>query len=343
VDSPHTFASFRAGPLKAARRAIGESARVLEPSTRGTTLYGVSTLLASIFISYSHADKELARALAEALRRRGLRVWIDEGELKVGDSLIERIATAIADIDFFLALVSESSRNSNWCRKELALAVTGELGREGVRVLPIRVDRAEMPPALGDVFYLELDEMNIEEVADKVVAAIPEHQAEQQERTAKRQQARQAKRRAAPSASSAPAPELEPIRIVGIVEEGVGKPRNDGSRGSALYRIPLRLSRKPSPVWARHFVETWNRPPRWTTMHRPGIASVSGDTVILDGTTMEELERYHVETLRHVVEKVNADVAEHERQERARAEREAKARRQHEQAVKEISSRLEFE
>jgi sRNA-binding protein len=60
-------------------------------------------------------------------------------------------------------------------------------------------------------------------------------------------------------------------------------------------------------------------------MHRPGIASVSYDTVILDGTTMEELERYHVETLRHVLDKVNADVAEHDHKERTRAQREAEA------------------
>jgi hypothetical protein len=85
----------------------------------------------SIFISYSHEDKELARVLARALDDLGLRVWTDEGELKVGDSLIERIATAIAEIDFFLALVSEASRGSNWCRKELALAVTGELRARG--------------------------------------------------------------------------------------------------------------------------------------------------------------------------------------------------------------------
>jgi hypothetical protein len=81
-------------------------------------------------VHYAHEDRELARALAAALAERGLQVWIDEGELKVGDSLIERIATAIAEIDFFLALVSHASRDSNWCRKELALAVTGELGRE---------------------------------------------------------------------------------------------------------------------------------------------------------------------------------------------------------------------
>jgi hypothetical protein len=309
-------------------------------------LMSVNAFVASIFISYSHADKQLARLLAEALRQRGLRVWIDEGELKVGDSLIERIATAIAEIDFFLALVSESSRTSNWCRKELALAVTGELGREGVRVLPVRVAGAEMPPALLDVFYLELDQTNIEDVAGQIAAAIPKHQEEQRESTRKRDRAATAARgpeSTMPSAPAAPAEEFEPVRIIGIVEEGVGKPRDDGSAGSALYRIPLRLSRKPSSAWAQHFVETWNHPPRFTTMHRSGIASVSGDAIILDGTRMEELERYHVETLRHVLDKVNKDVAEHEQRERARAEREAEADRQHDESVREISDRIKFE
>jgi hypothetical protein len=304
----------------------------------------MAAFIAAIFISYSHADKELARALAEALRRRGLKVWIDEGELKLGDSLIERIATAIAEVEFFLTLVSESSRNSNWCRKELALAVTGELGREGVKVLPVRVDGAEMPAALADVFDLDLTESNVEDVADEVAAAIPKHQEEERQRVASRELTSAAARRskATPSAPAA-GEDFEPIRIVGIAEEGVGRPRRDGSPGSALYRVPLRLSRTPSPEWARHFVETWNHPPQFTTMHRPGIASVSGDSIVLDGTTMEELERYHVETLRHVLAKVNTDIAAHERQERARAEREAEAKRQHEESVREVAARLKFD
>jgi sRNA-binding protein len=303
----------------------------------------VAKIIASIFISYSHEDKKLARALAEELRQRGLKVWIDEGELKVGDSLIERIATAIAEIDFFLALVSESSRNSNWCRKELALAVTGELGREGLRVLPVRVDDAEMPATLADVFYLELNASNVEEVAERIAAAIPKHQEEQRQRVATRRKTASATRRPASAPSAVASVEFEPIRIVGIVEEGVGRPRGDGSAGSALYRIPLRLSRKPSAIWARHFIETWNHPPRFTTMHRPGIASVSGDSIILDGTTMEELECYHIETLRHVLAKVNNDMAAHEREERARAEREAEAMRRHEKSVKEVAGRLKFD
>jgi sRNA-binding protein len=133
------------------------------------------------------------------------------------------------------------------------------------------------------------------------------------------------------------------MRVVGIVEEGIGRPRKDGTPGSALYRIPLRLSRRPSSTWARVLVETWNRPPRFTTMHRPGIASLSGGTIILDGTTMEELERYHVETLRHVLDKVNRDVSEHEAQERARAQREGKERREHDEAVRQLASRLKFD
>lgn len=69
---------------------------------------------------------------------------------------------------------------------------------------------------------------------------------------------------------------------------------------------------------------------------------MSGDTIILDGTTVEELERYHVTTLRVVLD-VNADVAAHKREERARAEREAEAARQHEASVREIADRVSFE
>lgn len=122
----------------------------------------------------------------------------------------------------------------------------------------------------------------------------------------------------------------EPVEIEGVIEDEVGEPRNDGSRGSGLYKVPLQLSVRPSPTWGRLFVETWNHPPRFTTMHRPGIASVVGDKIILNGTTIEEVEKHHAETLRLVVDKVNADAAvieERERKPRGRRGREAQAPR----------------
>jgi hypothetical protein len=134
-----------------------------------------------------------------------------------------------------------------------------------------------------------------------------------------------------------------PIRITGIVVDQVGRPRNDETPGSALYAVPFRLSRTPSPAWARLFVETWNSPPSWTSMHRPGIASVRADTVVLDGTTIDEVEQVHRNTLKVVVERVNQLVAEMEEKTRRIAERERQQREEHDHAIREAASRLSFD
>lgn len=110
---------------------------------------------------------------------KGAHIWLDEVELKIGDSIIERIASAIAKTDFFLVLVSKSSHNSNWCRKELALAVNGELGRKGAKVLPVRIDGAPMPDVLAGVYYLELRAQTLEKIADQIIEAISKHVREQ--------------------------------------------------------------------------------------------------------------------------------------------------------------------
>jgi hypothetical protein len=296
----------------------------------------------SIFISYAHEDQQLARDLASALAEHGMDVWIDEGELKVGDSIIERIATAIAGIDFFLALVSEASRHSNWCRKELALAITGELGREGVRVLPVRVNGAAMPDTLADVLYVDLTPDNLPDVAARLAADAAGHKERAAGAVERRATAGRRASRTAPAGRST-LPDDTPIRIVGIVEEGVGEPRTDGSRGSALYRVPLRLSRRPSPLWAELFVQTWRFPPSFDSMHRASIASVSDDTIVLDGTTLEELELHHAATLKGVLAEVNRKVAEIEAKHRAEAERAELQRREHEQKVRDAAARLKFD
>jgi len=46
----------------------------------------------AVFISYAHEDGEFARAIQARLEGEGFRVWIDEGRLRAGDSLIEAIA-----------------------------------------------------------------------------------------------------------------------------------------------------------------------------------------------------------------------------------------------------------
>src|SRR6266508_6173293 len=134
-----------------------------------------------------------------------------------------------------------------------------------------------------------------------------------------------------------------PIKITGVIADEVSVPRNDGTRGSALYRVPLQLSGHPTTEWAELFVATWNRPPQFTTMHRPGIARVVGDRVILDGTTIEEVEKYHRDTLVLVIERVNQLIAERETVRQKQLAERSETEKQHIEALREASKRLKFD
>lgn len=87
-----------------------------------------------------------------------------------------------------------------------------------------------------------------------------------------------------------------------------------------MYRVPILLSRQPDGAWAALMVQNWDRPPRFTTMHRPGRGSVSGRTFVIDGTTLEEVEQYHLETLEHAIGATNQQYEEIVRRQRARDE-----------------------
>ena len=283
--------------------------------------------VASVFISYQHADKRLAAGLQDGLEKLGYFVWRDEGELRVGDSIVERVTAALDEIDFVVALVSADSVMSPWCQKEVSLAMTGEIAQRGVKVLPVRIDGVEMPPSLKDKLYIEVRGDDISEATGRLAASIRRHLAPPRTIPSRRPPSPDAR------ATSAPEDPDAPIRVTGVDERGLGRPRNDGTRGSALYLVPLRLSRHPSRAWAAYFDRTWNGS-LFSTMHRPGIASVSGDRILLDGTTVEEVAQHHLKTVRQVVSDANeweqqarAVVRrEQERQARAEAERQDRIR-----------------
>jgi len=99
----------------------------------------------------------------------------------------------------------------------------------------------------------------------------------------------------------------DPVDSVGVDRHDVSFPSNDGSARSSLYKLPIRLNRRPAPREADLIVRHWDQPSQRTSVYRPGIASVSGDRVVLGGTTIEEVRRYHAETLRLAVDAANAD------------------------------------
>lgn len=79
--------------------------------------------MASLFISYSHAESELAHTLSADLEKVGHKAWIDFAGIRGGQHWISEIDLAIRACDFFLLLFSENSLRSDWVERETILAL----------------------------------------------------------------------------------------------------------------------------------------------------------------------------------------------------------------------------
>jgi len=141
----------------------------------------------------------------------------------------------------------------------------------------------------------------------------------------------------------ADSPEFEPIRIVEIIADRISDPPNDGTRGSALYCVPLRLSASPPVEWGTLFVHNWDNPRQSSTRHRRGIARISGDVLYLDGTTVEEIGEVHKPTLAIVLADTNKGYAEHVQTQAAKNERERAEREERRKSVAEAARRIKFD
>ena len=111
--------------------------------------------MSSIFLSHAFEDKLFARKLAKDLRQAGHIVWIDEAEIKIGDSLIEKIRDGIDRVDYVAAVLSRKSVNSAWVKKELDIASNREIEEKRVVVLPILLEDVKIPGFLKGKLYAD--------------------------------------------------------------------------------------------------------------------------------------------------------------------------------------------
>jgi hypothetical protein len=122
-----------------------------------------------VFLSHNWDDKRIARLLASKLAGRGIGVWLDEAEIRLGDSLIEKIRAGLDQVDYVVALLSRSSLASTWVAKELDVAMNQEIENRRVKVLPIRLDDSDLPGFLKGKLYADL---RSPDKLDSVVAMI---------------------------------------------------------------------------------------------------------------------------------------------------------------------------
>jgi hypothetical protein len=109
--------------------------------------------MSSIFLCHSSEDKPFVRRLASKLTSKGIKVWLDEAEINRGDSLSEKIGSAINEMSYFAIILSNNSIDSQWVKKELQVAIQKELAAKGIVILPLMLHKVDIPPFLRDRKY----------------------------------------------------------------------------------------------------------------------------------------------------------------------------------------------
>lgn len=303
------------------------------------------------FISYAWENDDLkkwVKFLATKLRENSIDAKLDQWEVIPGDQMPHFMEKSVRENEFVLIICTPKYKTKSEER-------IGGVGYEGdimtaevlqssnhrkfIPILKSGTKETSLPTWLKGKYYVDLSsdqhfENNFEDLLTTLLNV----------------------RETAPALGKVPSkyikenyqqPEIsfenDLIKIKGILIDEVTQPLNDGSRGSALHKIPFELNKQPSYEWIDLFINAWNRPPRFTSMHRPGIASVYGNKIILNGTDIEEVERYHKDTLKLTVEVANNTLKELKVRQKQKEEQERQRLEAHKNKLKDIGKRINFD
>lgn len=132
-----------------------------------------------VFISHASEDKdEVVRPLAHALKLEGLKVWYDEFELKIGDSLRRKIDKGLATSKFGIVVLSKNFIQKGWTNYELDGIITKSISGEQI-VLPIwheitKKEVIDFSPSLADKLARNTSSYTVEEIALEIAEVIRE-------------------------------------------------------------------------------------------------------------------------------------------------------------------------
>ena len=130
-----------------------------------------------VFISHATEDKdEVVRPLANALKNRNLNVWYDEFELKIGDSLRQKIDKGVANSKFGIVILSKNFIKKGCTNYELDVLITRSVSGQQI-LLPIwhnitKQEVMDYSPSIADKVARNTSVNTIEEIANEIAEII---------------------------------------------------------------------------------------------------------------------------------------------------------------------------
>lgn len=116
--------------------------------------------LRRVFLIYAREDLEAARRLTTELREHGFNPWLDVEEITPGQVWQKAVIRALEESAVALVLVSEHLAKKGFVQEELkvALETLQEREKDLSPVVPVRLDKSDVPERLSHVQWVNLFE-----------------------------------------------------------------------------------------------------------------------------------------------------------------------------------------
>ena len=311
-----------------------------------------------VALSFAGEQRSYVESVGANLKELGISVFYDEFE-KVrlwGKNLLEEFHEVFTEnANRTVMFISKDYVEKAWPEHERRSILSRAIKEKSEYILPVRFDDTPVP-GLPDTIRFERAEdhtpkslaefivakiRNLDRGSDELYKSLPETSSEtgkdsfqENERQSKSHGKDQASHRCS---------DFKDVKITHIIEKEITEPRNDGTPGSALYTVPFALNTRPPGDWVTLFLKNWRHPAQYTMMHLPQNASISGATLILRRTTLDDVNRYHRDTLVWAIDETNRqfrEILKHIEKKRVRLQTERDKHRKH---VSDVAKRIKFD
>ena len=112
--------------------------------------------LTTVFVSHRGVDGAAAERLAAELRDRGHTVWLDIWEIRLGDSIVEKMNDGLTQSACLVLCYTDAGSASPWMGREWMATLARQLDGANVRLLPVKLSGGAPPAILADLKYADL-------------------------------------------------------------------------------------------------------------------------------------------------------------------------------------------
>lgn len=129
-----------------------------------------------LFVSYASQDRESVKNLVSVLEERGMRVWWDKGQIKLGDKLSQKIDEGLRSSKYGVVIISSSFVAKHWPENELRSMLNRSISSGEKVILPAllgltHTQFAEHYPLMADIVTTEFSG-DFDQLADEIISAI---------------------------------------------------------------------------------------------------------------------------------------------------------------------------